>query len=106
KELIQSQLQQAQAAGTNAPRPILEGTGSLHASDYVNSALGSTTGGYVHDKTQDVAQANVSVSIATSPQTPQDVAYQLEAPLSDQFGRPGQQREPFSYSDSFTIPDL
>ena len=106
KELIESQLEQAQGSGSDAPRPILSGTDPIAASQYVTKALGSAESGYLHDKTQDVAQANVSVTIATSPQTPQDVAYELEAPLPDGFGRPGQQREPFSYSDSFTIPDL
>ena len=69
KELIESQLEQAQGSGSDAPRPILTGTDPIAASQYVTKALGSAESGYLHDKTQDVAQANVSVTIATSPQS-------------------------------------
>jgi two-component system sensor histidine kinase BaeS len=106
KTLVYQRLLQAQSAGVDAPRPILLATDPMRASDFVEEALGTANAGYLHDLTQSVAQANVTVTIASSAEQAQDPAYRLSIDLPDQFGRPGQQREPFSYQDSIELSDL
>jgi signal transduction histidine kinase len=106
EQLVLTKLEQAQSAGGDTYHPILAGTDQLAGSEFVTKALGSTDSGFLHDLTQNVAQANVSVTIAPSPQQAQDVAYRLDVPLSDTLARPGQKREPFSYTKSFPMPDL
>jgi HAMP domain-containing protein len=106
KVLVYNRLVQAQTAGVDAPRPILLQTDPMRASDFVTQALGTSDSGFLHDLTQNVAQANVTVSIAAAPDKPQDIGYRTEIDLPDNFGRPGQQREPFSFTDSVKLTDL
>ena len=103
---VVNRLLQFQTAGNEAPRPILQPTDPLTASEAVSQALGSPEGGFIRQLAQEVAQANVTVTIAADPSRPQDVAYRLSVPLPDEFGAPGQQREPFASDLSFHIADL
>jgi two-component system, OmpR family, sensor histidine kinase BaeS len=106
KVLVYTRLVQFQTVGVDAPHPILQVTQPVSASQFVTAALGTEGNGFLHDLTQNVAQANVSVTIASAPERPQDIGYRLAIELPDGFGRPGQQREPFSYADSIKLADL
>jgi signal transduction histidine kinase len=102
--LLSDRLLRAQG-GDEAPRPILEATDPPSASEALREALGTADEGAVRELAQLVAQANVSITIAADPERPNDVAYRLDVPLSDEFGQPGQQREPISSQSSFNFPD-
>ena len=106
KVLVYNRLVQAQTAGVDAPRPILLLTEPMKASRFVEEALGTAEAGFLHDLTQNVAQANLTVTIAAAADRPQELGYRLAIGLPDSFGRPGQQREPFSYADSIKLADL
>src|SRR5688500_4238525 len=60
---VVNRLLQFQTAGNEAPRPILQPTDPLTASDAVRQALGSPEGGFIRQLAQEVAQANVTVTI-------------------------------------------
>ena len=102
--LLSDRLLRAQG-GEDALAPILEGTNPPTASTAVREALGTPDAGYVRRLAQLVAQANVGITIAADPERPDDIAYRLDVPLSDEFGQPGQQREPISSSTPINIPD-
>jgi signal transduction histidine kinase len=102
--LVTSRLAQYQTAGVEAPRPILQPTTPLTAAPGVVQAL--DTDGVVRQLARDVAQANVTVRIATDVATPSDVVYELYVPVPDDFAQPGQQREPFASERSISIRDL
>jgi signal transduction histidine kinase len=102
--LVASRLAQYQTAGVEAPRPILQPTDPLTAAPGVVQAL--DTDGVVREMARDVAQANVTVRIATDVATPSDVVYELYVPVPDDFAKPGQQREPFASERSISIRDL
>ena len=104
--LVFNRLVQAQTAGVEAPRAILEPTEPLRASRYVREALGTPEAGYLRDLVERVARANVTVTIAEDPARPAAVAYRLAVDLPDDFGAPGQEREPFSHAVSVTLADL
>ncbi len=105
RQLVVIQLLQYQLAGVEAPRPILEGDPPRAASG-VRAAFGEPSQGFVRRLAQEVAQANVTVILASDPAAPGDVAYELFVPLPDDTGQPGQQREPFSSELTATIADL
>ena len=79
-----------------APQPILVPTTPISASEGVRAALGTADEGNVLDLARQVAQANITVTIAADRDHPEQVAYQLVVPLPDDFGQEGQQREPIS----------
>ncbi|MEX2546801.1 MAG: HAMP domain-containing sensor histidine kinase [Chloroflexota bacterium] len=102
---ITQELLQYQASGGEAPRPILVPTEPLSAADGVRSALGAPDSGFVFELAKTVAQANVTVTISTEPDHPEQVAYELFVPLGDELAQPGQQREPISIQSPFSLPD-
>jgi signal transduction histidine kinase len=105
RQVIVIRLLQYQLAGVDAPRPILEGDPPTAAAA-LREALGTPQAGFVRALAEDVAQANVTVTIATDPATPSDIAYELFVPLPaesvDQALARGQRREAFS-SEPFTF---
>jgi len=105
-QLVAIRLLQYQLAGVDAPRPILQRTDPPTASTGVHEALGTADSGFVRRLAQEVAQADVTITIATDAATPSDIAYELFVRLPDDTGAPGQQREPFSFASPVTIPDL
>jgi signal transduction histidine kinase len=103
--LVARELIQTQAASSGAPQPILHETEPLSASQAVRDAMGTPEQGYIRELAQLVAQANVTVTIADAGR-PDEIAYRMHVPLPDEFGAPGQQREPFSADRTFEIADL
>jgi signal transduction histidine kinase len=93
RSFLASELLQIQTGGLEAPRPILQPTEPLTPSDAVVQGLGAAEGGFLRTLAEDVAQANVRVTIAADPSRPDDIAYQLDIVLPDDFGEEGQQRE-------------
>ncbi|HEY7599387.1 MAG TPA: HAMP domain-containing sensor histidine kinase [Candidatus Limnocylindrales bacterium] len=104
RQLVLSRLFQYQLSG-GAPQPILQPTEPLTAAAGVREALGAPDEGYVSDVARSIAQANVTVTIASDPATPSDIAYELYVSLPDSAGAPGQQREDFSFSNPVEIRD-
>ncbi|MDP8904682.1 MAG: HAMP domain-containing histidine kinase [Chloroflexota bacterium] len=104
--LIYNRLVQYQLAGVDAPRPILLPTEPLSVSNTVRQALGTAQAGFIRDLAERVALANVTVTIGADPAEPSAIAYRLTVELPDDFGAPGQQREPFSYERATALPDL
>ncbi len=96
-----------QAPGGEAPKPIIEGD-PPSAAQGVQDALGTADDGRVLQIAQQIAQANVTVQIATDADNPDQVAYQLDVPVGDEVAAPGQQREQLTSDKPFTlqIPDL
>ena len=101
---VGQRLLQVQTAGVEAPRPILQPTEPLTASDAVVEGLGSAEDGFVLTLARDVVQANVRVTIADASR-PEDIRYQLDVALPDDFGEQGQQREDLSSQRTFEIED-
>ena len=106
--LMASRLLLYQSAGVQAPRAILQPTDPLTIAPGLVDSLGTADDGYVFQAARDIAQANVTVTIAPDPEHPNDVVFRFEVPLSDGFARPGQQRElivgdPYTFTlfDSF-----
>jgi signal transduction histidine kinase len=97
-EIVEYQL----SAG--APQPILQPTEPLSAAPGLRDAFGSQSEGFVRDLAE-ILQANVTVTIASDPATPSDIAYELFVRLSDDAGDTGQQRESFSFSQPVQIRD-
>jgi two-component system, OmpR family, sensor histidine kinase BaeS len=95
-----------QGSGNDAPRPILEGTPPA-AAQGVQDALGTPEKGQVLKIAQLLAQANVTVQIATDDQEPSQIAYQLEVPIGDEVAQKGQQRENLTSTTPYQldIPD-
>jgi two-component system, OmpR family, sensor histidine kinase BaeS len=96
-----------QASGGEAPKPILEGDPPTAAAG-VQEALGTADNGQVLKIAQQIAQADVTVQIATAVEDPADIAYQLDVPVGDEVAAPGQQREVLTSQKPavFQIPDL
>lgn len=88
-----------------APRPILVPTEPLSASDGVRAALGTPDEGNVRQLADVIAQANLTVKIAVNRDRPDEIAYELFVPVSDQLAQEGQAREQISASESFIIED-
>ncbi|CAN5540197.1 hypothetical protein BH23CHL6_BH23CHL6_06000 [soil metagenome] len=103
---VGQELIQAQALGADAPRPILQPTEPMSASQAVRDALGTPDRGAIRDLAQLIAQANVTITIAADPARPDEVSHRLHVPLPDEFGAAGQQREPISAERTFEIDDL
>src|SRR6476469_3382109 len=84
------------------PFPVLQEQ-PLRASDAVYRALEQTE--FVKHLTPSVALADVTVSIAGSPDGTTPV-YTLEVPLGEDAGEPGQTREARSSTSVFRVPDV
>ena len=94
---------------SGAPQAILAPTQPLSASDGVRAALGTSDQGLVARLARDVAQSNVKVTIAADRSRPNEIAYELNVALPDNFGQAGQQREPITSDPNnglFDIDDL
>jgi len=96
-----------QGSGTDAPRPILEGTPPV-AAQGIQDALGTPDRGRVLELAQLLAQANIRVQIATDADHPDQIAYQLDVPVGDEIAQAGQQRENLTSTTPYQldIPDL
>jgi len=96
KLFIGSRLFAYQSGSGGAPQAILQPTDPISASDGLKAVLGTPEDGLVAGLARDVAQANITVTIAPDAEHPDQVAYQLFAPVPDNFALPGQQREQIS----------
>jgi signal transduction histidine kinase len=79
-----------------AQRPLLAPTEPISASDGLRSWLGTADQGLIRNLAETIARANVTVTIAESPEHPERIAYQLFVPFPDELALPGQAREPIS----------
>lgn len=105
--LLYERLVQFQVFDTDAPPPIIVDDGeSLTASDMVTRAWGTSTGGYLVTLAPQVAQADITVTMALGPDQPGSIVYTLAVPLSDSVAKPGQQRESLVRSATFEVADL
>ena len=103
--LISDRLLRAQGPDPDAPRPILEETDPPSASEGLHEVFGTAESGAVRTFAEQVAQADVTITIAPDPDRPQEIAYRLHVPLPDEFGQAGQQREDISFTDPLTFSD-
>jgi signal transduction histidine kinase len=104
--LLGTQLAQYATLDADTPRPILLGLPGERsiASDLVYRAFGSPGDGFVASLTPRVALADVHVSLAPAPGSP-EVAFEMDWPLDDSAAQPGQQRERIAASTRVTVPD-
>src|SRR3954447_22528614 len=95
-----------QGSGSDAPRPILEGTPLVVAAG-AREALGSADEGRVLEIAQLLAQSNITVQIAPDADNPGEIAYELDVPVGDEVAQAGQQRESLRSSTPYQldIPD-
>jgi signal transduction histidine kinase len=105
RQFVTVELLRYQTGSGEAPRPILAPTDPISASDGLRSVLGNPDSGFVRRLAQDVALANVTITIAVDPDHPDQIAYRLFVPLPDNVGQTGQQREPISREATFEFPD-
>ena len=107
RQLVISRLLLYQSAGVEAPRPILLPTQPLTVAPGLLDSFGTSDEGYVFESARDIAQADVSITIAPDQDHANDVVYRLEVPLPDQYAQPGQQRESIHGDPyTFTFSDL
>jgi signal transduction histidine kinase len=105
RTFVINEIAKYQFGGTGAPRPILQPTEPLTASDGLRATLGTPDHGWVFDVAGLSAQANVTVTIAVDRQHPDQIAYELYVPFPDELRTEGQQREPISADTQFLIED-
>ncbi len=108
RQFVGGKLLEYQRGVGGASQAILVPSEPLSAADGVRAALGTADEGFVVNLARD-AQSNVRVSIAADPERPEEVAYQLDVSLPDDFGQTGQQREPITSESrfgTFQIADL
>ena len=89
-------------ATLDTTRPILMPV-TNKASDTVTRALGTANGGFVKNITQQIADADVVITIAETEDNPQPV-YTLAMPVSEG-ASPTQQREPITASSQIQVND-
>jgi len=107
RQLVISRLLLYQSAGVEAPRPILQPTEPLTVAPGLLESFGTSDEGYVFESARDIAQANVSITIAPDQEHASDIVYRLDVPLPDQHAQPGQQREQIvGDAYTFTFSDL
>ncbi|CAN5613295.1 ATP-binding protein [soil metagenome] len=103
-------LLQAQYAGPDAPNPIVIPTDPPEVPDVISDAFGTRSEGYVKERLTAVAQANVEITITSSPDEPGGVAYQLNVPIDPEVARElqsaGHQRERLSRETSYRVRDV
>ncbi|MBA3779750.1 MAG: HAMP domain-containing histidine kinase [Chloroflexi bacterium] len=103
--VVSLQIQQGLRLGSSVPEPILAPTRPLTGSTALRDALGTADSGPVRELTSQVAQADIEIAVAPDPARPNEVAYRLAVPASDEVAAPGQRRDPVSQSESFTLAD-
>ncbi len=104
--LVTTELLRYQTGGGGAPRPILQPTEPLTVADGVRTALGGSEGGFLRQLAI-LVEANVTVTIAPSPDEPDIIVMEQSAAVSDEFRQAGQQREPISQAgDPYRLPDF
>jgi two-component system sensor histidine kinase MtrB len=107
RQLVISRLLLYQSAGVEAPRPILQPTDPLTVAPGLRDSFGTSEDGYVFESARDIAQANVSITIAPDQEHADEIVYRLDVPLPDQYAQPGQQRESIvGVPYTFTFSDL
>ena len=72
-----------------APRPILQPTDPLSVAPGVRSALGTEDSGLVLDLTRTIAQADITITIASDREHPDQIVYSLTVPAPGDVGQPG-----------------
>ena len=102
QQLVQYQLPNPRQAA----KPILLPTDPLTVAPGVSDTLGNASDGFVLQLVQTIAQADITITIASSPEHPEDVIYQLFVPAPDSVAQPGQQREALSTQRTIQIQDL
>ncbi len=104
--IMSSRLLLYQSAGVEAPRPILQPTDPLSVAPGLRDSLGTAEAGYVFELARDIAQANVTVTVAPDQEHADQIVYQLDVPLPDAYAQPGQQREAIvGDTRTFFFPD-
>jgi signal transduction histidine kinase len=107
RQIITSRLLLYQSAGVQAPRPILQPTEPLSVAPGLLDSFGTPESGYVFGLARDIAQANVTITIAPDQEHADQVVYRLDVPLPDQYAQAGQQREQIvGDAYTFTFSDL
>ena len=89
--------------GGAAPRPILMPTDQPVIADDVRQTLSPDSA--FMTQLLPIARADISISIAIDAEHPDQIAYSVVAPFSDERAESGQQREPISADAVFQIPD-
>jgi signal transduction histidine kinase len=92
--------------GGGAARPLLAPTQPLTASEGLRAALEAKEGDGIRQLAVVIAQANITVTIASDRDHQEDIAYRLDERFPDELAQEGQEREPISAESSFVIPDL
>src|SRR5690349_15490597 len=107
RQIITSRLLLYQSAGVQAPRPILQPTEPLSVAPGLLDSFGTPESGYVFGLARDIAQANVTITIAPDQEHADQIVYRLDVPLPDQYAQAGQQREQIvGDAYTFTFSDL
>lgn len=104
--LIVQQLIQNQALTSETVRPIVCETEPPAACDMVWRALGDPDRGYVFNLARELARADVTMTLAVSPDRPDLVVYRLHVPLAGESGPAGERREFIQASRSAEILDV
>jgi signal transduction histidine kinase len=106
--LVVREIVRYQSSG-GAARPILEGEGQLAVSEGLRAALGTAEEGFLLQLADNVALADVTITIAAERDAPTPV-YEATVPLSAgraaEFEQQGQAREELSQSEPFEVTDL
>ncbi len=105
RSFVITKLFEYRSVGTDAPRPILQPTEPLTASDGLRAALGTADQGFLRDVVELSAQANVTVTIAVDRDHPDQIAYELYVPFPDELATEGQQRELILFQSPIEIED-
>ena len=106
RTFVAIQLSQYESPPDAAPRPLLNETDPPTLTDGLKAALGTPESGSIRTLAENVAEANLTVTIAADRDHPNDIVYRLDVLLPDSFGDPGEQREDLSASQPIDIPDL
>jgi len=104
--LVVQQLIQNQLLTSDTVRPIVWETEPPVASDMVWRALGDARSGFVADLARELAQADVTMTLAFGPEQPELVVYRLDVPLDPGTAAPGERRDSIRASQSALILDI
>jgi two-component system sensor histidine kinase BaeS len=93
----------AEYAFSDPPQPILMPTDPPVIADNVRQELAPDS--KFVTQLLPIARANITISIATDADHPDQVAYQVTAPFPDSLAEPGQEREPITADAAIAVPD-
>jgi signal transduction histidine kinase len=91
-------------SGGGAARPLLAPTSPLSISDGLREVF-ETGDSRLQELAKFIAQADITVTIASDREHQEDIAYRLDVRFPDDLAQEGQEREPISAEASFVIPD-